>query len=179
MSVADPEPITVTVEDEIDVSGLLQAPPRARACFVLAHGAGAGMAHPFMAAVATGLAQRGIASLRYQFPYMERGAGGRIRPSAPMPRARRGGGGRAGAAASSALRRRQVVRWPDDLPGSGGGSSPARARAGIPRIPCIRPDARPGTAASTSSTSRYPCCSCRAHATRLPSFRRSSRCAGR
>ena len=85
MSVADPEPITVTVEDEIDVSGLLQAPPRARACFVLAHGAGAGMAHPFMAAVATGLAQRGIASLRYQFPYMERGAGGRIRPSAPMP----------------------------------------------------------------------------------------------
>ena len=46
MSVADPEPITITVEDGIDVSGLLQAPPRARACFVLAHGAGAGMAHP-------------------------------------------------------------------------------------------------------------------------------------
>jgi uncharacterized protein len=73
MSVADPEPITITVEDGIDVSGLLQAPPRARACFVLAHGAGAGMAHPFMAAVATELAQRGIASLRYQFPYMEQG----------------------------------------------------------------------------------------------------------
>jgi predicted alpha/beta-hydrolase family hydrolase len=73
MSVADPASITITVEDGIDVSGLLQAPPRARACFVLAHGAGAGMAHPFMAAVASELAQRGIASLRYQFPYMEQG----------------------------------------------------------------------------------------------------------
>jgi hypothetical protein len=55
------------------VSGLLQAPPQARACTVLAHGAGAGMAHPSMAAVAGGLAERGIASLRYQFPYMEQG----------------------------------------------------------------------------------------------------------
>jgi predicted alpha/beta-hydrolase family hydrolase len=73
MSVADPEPITIAVEHGIDVSGLLQAPPRARACLVLAHGAGAGMAHPFMAAVAAELAQRGIASLRYQFPYMEQG----------------------------------------------------------------------------------------------------------
>lgn len=41
---------------------------------MLAHGAGAGMAHPFMAAVADGLAQRGIATLRYQFPYMEKGS---------------------------------------------------------------------------------------------------------
>jgi predicted alpha/beta-hydrolase family hydrolase len=58
----------------IQVSGLLQTPPRARACYVLAHGAGAGMKHPFLAAVAAELATRGIASLRYQFPYMERGA---------------------------------------------------------------------------------------------------------
>ena len=48
-------------------------PPRARACYVLAHGAGAGMAHPFLAAIAAGLAERNIATLRYQFPYMERG----------------------------------------------------------------------------------------------------------
>ena len=73
MSPSETEPVTVTVDDGISVSGLLQAPRRARACVVLAHGAGAGMAHPFMAAVATGLAQRGIASLRYQFAYMERG----------------------------------------------------------------------------------------------------------
>jgi predicted alpha/beta-hydrolase family hydrolase len=59
---------------------LLQAPASARACYVLAHGAGAGMTHPFMAAVAEGLAQRGIATLRYQFPYMERGS---KRPDAP------------------------------------------------------------------------------------------------
>jgi len=70
---SDAEPVTVTVDDAVRVSGLLQAPPRARACCVLAHGAGAGMAHPFMAAVAAELGQRDIASLRYQFPYMEQG----------------------------------------------------------------------------------------------------------
>ncbi|HUR40037.1 MAG TPA: alpha/beta family hydrolase [Verrucomicrobiae bacterium] len=56
------------------VSGLLALPARARALYVLAHGAGAGMAHPFMAAVAEGLALRRIATLRWQFPYMERGS---------------------------------------------------------------------------------------------------------
>jgi predicted alpha/beta-hydrolase family hydrolase len=59
--------------DSVRVSALLQVPPAARACCVLAHGAGAGMAHPFMAAVAAGLGARDIATLRYQFPYMERG----------------------------------------------------------------------------------------------------------
>jgi predicted alpha/beta-hydrolase family hydrolase len=54
------------------VSALLIRPPDARACFVFAHGAGAGMAHPFMEAVASGLGERGVASLRYQFPYMEK-----------------------------------------------------------------------------------------------------------
>lgn len=65
---------TITVDAEHKVSGLLLAPADAYACYVLAHGAGAGMAHPFMAAVAEGLAERGIATLRYQFPYMERGS---------------------------------------------------------------------------------------------------------
>ena len=54
------------------VSALLLRPDRSRACFVFAHGAGAGMAHPFMQAFAEGLCARGIASLRYQFPYMEK-----------------------------------------------------------------------------------------------------------
>ena len=66
------EAVTIVVDDTLRVSGLLTA-SRARACFVLAHGAGAGMTHPFMAAVAAGLAER-IAILRYQFPYMERGS---------------------------------------------------------------------------------------------------------
>ena len=62
------------------VSGLLLAPPNPRACYIFAHGAGAGMAHPFMTAVATGLASRGIATLRYNFPYMEHGS---RRPDSP------------------------------------------------------------------------------------------------
>jgi uncharacterized protein len=65
---ATARPITITVADGVRVAGLLQVPQRAQACYVLAHGAGAGMTHPFMGAVAGGLAERGIATLRYQFP---------------------------------------------------------------------------------------------------------------
>ncbi|WP_315834784.1 alpha/beta family hydrolase [Bradyrhizobium prioriisuperbiae] len=74
------KPVTITVRDDVKVSGLLQSPPHPRAVYVLAHGAGAGMAHSFMTAVASGLVQREIATLRYQFPYMERGS---KRPDAP------------------------------------------------------------------------------------------------
>ena len=77
---AGPQPVTIAVDDTQRVSGLLQAPPEARACYVLAHGAGAGMTHPFMAAIANGLAEHGIATLRYQFPYMEQRS---RRPDAP------------------------------------------------------------------------------------------------
>jgi hypothetical protein len=62
------------------VSGILLRPSNAWAGYVMAHGAGAGMRHPFMAAVAESLAQQGIATLRYQFPYTE--SGGR-RPDPP------------------------------------------------------------------------------------------------
>ena len=62
------------------VSGLWLAPEHSRAVYVFAHGAGAGMRHAFMEAAAQGLAERGIATLRYQFPYMERGS---RRPDAP------------------------------------------------------------------------------------------------
>jgi uncharacterized protein len=68
---SDARPVTITLDETLHVSGLLQAPAHRRACLVLAHGAGAGMAHPFLAAVATELAERGIATLRYQFPFME------------------------------------------------------------------------------------------------------------
>ncbi len=54
------------------VSGLLVAPEGARALYVLAHGAGAGMRHPFMERIAQVLGERGVATLRYQFLYMER-----------------------------------------------------------------------------------------------------------
>ena len=56
------------------VSALLMRPREARACFVFAHGAGAGITHPAIETMATGLAERGVATLRYQFPYMERGS---------------------------------------------------------------------------------------------------------
>jgi uncharacterized protein len=81
MASAASQPLTLNVDDTQRVSALLQAPEDARACYVLAHGAGAGMAHPFMTAVANGLADRGVATLRYQFPYMERGS---KRPDAPV-----------------------------------------------------------------------------------------------
>jgi len=67
-----PSPVTIAVDDTQRVSALLQSPPDARACYVFAHGAGAGMNHPFMTRVADELASRGIATLRYQFPYMEK-----------------------------------------------------------------------------------------------------------
>ena len=77
---AQSQAVTITVDEARRVSGLLQVPRRARICYVLAHGAGAGMSHPFMAALADGLAERGIATMRYQFPYMEQGS---KRPDAP------------------------------------------------------------------------------------------------
>jgi predicted alpha/beta-hydrolase family hydrolase len=68
------ELLSFSVGDGLRVSARLALPPHARACYVLAHGAGAGMEHPFMTAMAVGLAERGVATLRYQFPYMERGS---------------------------------------------------------------------------------------------------------
>jgi predicted alpha/beta-hydrolase family hydrolase len=62
------------------VSALLTLPADARVCFVFAHGAGAGMTHPFMETVAQGLGERGVAMLRYQFPYMEKAS---KRPDSP------------------------------------------------------------------------------------------------
>ena len=80
MSSSAAEPVAIT-DGTVRVTGLLCGPARPLACYVLAHGAGAGMAHPFMAAVATGLAERRVATLRYQFPYMEKGS---RRPDPPM-----------------------------------------------------------------------------------------------
>jgi uncharacterized protein len=75
------DPVTITVDAAHTVSGLMQTPDRAFARCVLAHGAGAGMTHRFMAAVADGLADRGVATLRFQFPYMENGSKRPDRPS--------------------------------------------------------------------------------------------------
>ena len=74
-------PLTIKVSGTQDVSALLTVPSSPKACYVLAHGAGAGMNHPFLSAVAHGLAERHCATLRYQFPFVENGS---KRPDAPL-----------------------------------------------------------------------------------------------
>jgi len=104
-----PQKLTIRIDDATSVSALLLRPPGARACLVLAHGAGAGMSHSFMEAVASGLAARGVATLRYQFPYMESGSKRPDRPAVAQAAVR--------AAVAEAAR-----RYPD-LPLFAGGKS--------------------------------------------------------
>lgn len=73
------EELTLSVSGQ-QVGAVLTRPPAPVACYVMAHGAGAGMRHQFLASIAEGLLARGIATLRYQFPYME---AGRSRPDSP------------------------------------------------------------------------------------------------
>jgi len=91
------------------VAALLENPPGAALGYVLAHGAGAGMRHPFLEAVAGRLAARGIATFRYQFPYME---AKQKRPDAP-------------AVAAAAVRAAvgEALRRLDGLPLIAGGKS--------------------------------------------------------
>jgi len=109
------------------VSALLTTPPDPRAGYVFAHGAGAGMTHRFMEDVAQGLAERGVATLRYQFPYMEKGS---KRPDTP----------RVAHAAVRAAVDEAARRWPQ-LPLFAGGksfggrmTSQAQAAAPLPGV---------------------------------------------
>ncbi len=122
-----PQPLTIRISETQTVSALLTRPEDACACYVLAHGAGAGMNHTFLATVADGLAERRIATLRYQFPFMERGS---KRPdSAPLAHAT--------VRAATAL---AVERMPE-LPLFAGGksfggrmTSQAQAAAALPQL---------------------------------------------
>jgi predicted alpha/beta-hydrolase family hydrolase len=109
------------------VSALLLRPPGAKALYVFAHGAGVGMTHRAMASNAEGLAERGIATLRFQFPYMEKGGG---RPDPPKI---------AHAAVRAAAA--EAVRLAPDLPLYAGGrsfggrmTSQAQAETPIPGV---------------------------------------------
>jgi predicted alpha/beta-hydrolase family hydrolase len=75
------EHVTIQVDEGHAVSGLVQIPNGAFACYVMAHGAGAGMTHRFMEGVADGLSERSVATLRFQFPYMESGSKRPDRPA--------------------------------------------------------------------------------------------------
>lgn len=68
------DPVSISLAGGETVSGLFLLPARPKAVYVLAHGAGAGMRQRFLEAAAEGLAKRGIGTLRYQFPYMEKGS---------------------------------------------------------------------------------------------------------
>jgi uncharacterized protein len=72
MKETSPQKLVIEVGKSTSISALMMHPAQARACFVFAHGAGAGMTHTFMESAAGGLAERGVATLRYQFPYMEK-----------------------------------------------------------------------------------------------------------
>ncbi|MGH8302655.1 MAG: alpha/beta hydrolase family protein, partial [Steroidobacteraceae bacterium] len=121
------ERLTLDVGADQCVSALLDRPTHARALFVLAHGAGAGMEHPSMQTVVSGLAERGIATLRYQFPYREK------RSRRPDPPALCHATVRAAVA--------QAARLAPDLPLIAGGrsfggrmTSQAQAQAALPGV---------------------------------------------
>lgn len=137
--------LTIDVDPSHRVSALFDRPNPARAVFVLAHGAGAGMEHPSMQTVARGLAERGIATLRYQFPYME----GKSRRPDPPPLCH--------ATVRAAVA--EAGRLAPDLPLIAGGrsfggrmTSQAQARAPLERVRGLaflafplHPAGRPGT----------------------------------
>src|SRR5258706_8987236 len=124
----DAESVTIDLEDGRTVSGLLQMPLHPLACLALAHGAGAGMTHPFLSGLAAGLAERRIATLRYQFPYMERGS---RRPDPPKL-------AQATVRAAPVLARRLVPRIPLFAGGkSFGGRMTSQAQAESP-LPGVR-----------------------------------------
>src|SRR6266513_279544 len=141
------DPVAITVADgEAPVSGLLLRPPGASRLYVLAHGAGAGMRHPFLEAIARALAERDVATLRYQFPYMERRAS---RPDPPAV---------AAAAVRAAVA--EAARLAPGLPLVAGGksfggrvTSPAQAEEPLPGVRGLvflgfplHPPGRPGDA---------------------------------
>src|SRR5258708_39240067 len=84
MNIASPQKLKLKVDSTTDVSALLPHPQKARACFVFARGAGAGLTHEFMEKVAAGLCHRGIATLRYHIPYMEKGSRTPEAPAIPL-----------------------------------------------------------------------------------------------
>ena len=163
-----PQSLTIQVSQTRVVSGLLLLPDRARACLVLAHGAGAGMTHPFMIAAAAGLSERGIGTLRYQFPYMEAGS---RRPDGP---------GLAQATVRAAVNEANV-RLPDLALFAGGKSfggrmtsqaqaefsAAKRARHRLFRFPTAsRREALCPSGSASAPKSKSLCFSCRAIATR-------------
>lgn len=159
------EPVTIP-RAEGALPGLLLTPDAPQALLVLAHGAGAGMEHRFMEAIAGALGRRGIATLRFQFPYS---AAGKKRPD-PEPVLR---GAVTAAVAEGAARAVAMARGPDPLPLLVGGksmggrmASRAAAAGDLDELPVagivflgfpLHPAGRPGTSRGDHlATTRLP-----------------------
>jgi hypothetical protein len=121
------EALSLPLPDGSSVSALLDLPATPQACYVFAHGAGAGMQHPFMQAIASGLAERGMAVLRFQFPFIERGA------RRPDPPALAQGAVRA-AVAEAARRLPDVPLFAGGKSFGGRMSSQAQATQALPQV---------------------------------------------
>ena len=162
-----PKGVTFAVGQPL--SGLLLLPKDARSLYVFAHGAGAGMNHPFMAEIAALLADRGIGTFRYQFPYME--AGGGRRPDSPKV---------AEATVRAAVA--EAASLGGGLPLFAGGKSfggrdercggcraSRRVRGlGVPRLPAPSAGAPAATRGDHLADVRSRCCSCKGRATSSP-----------
>jgi len=166
------QPLSIPLADGQAVSGLLQMPRDARACYVMAHGAGAGMAHPFMTAFADDLASHSIATLRYQFPYMERGS---KRPDSPKV-----AHATVRAAVAEALRRAPgLALFAGGRSFGGRMTSQAQAASPLPGVcglafvgfRCTPRVNRRTSVPCTSRTCRFRCFSCRGRATSSPTCR--------
>src|SRR3954454_15871553 len=105
--------LSLTLSTGQTVSALLTEAPDSFARLVLGHGAGAGMRHPLMVAVAEGRAHRGVSTLRYQFPYME--AGSKRVDSPPVGHAAMRAASDGGRRPGSALCRRAIIWRAHDL----------------------------------------------------------------
>ena len=126
--------LTIEAGKSATVSALLIKPHGARACYVFAHGAGAGMTHAFMTDAAEGLAARGVATLRYQFPYMEKG-GKRPDPPAVAQAAVRAAVIEAAQPVRPAADRGWQILWrAHDLAGAGKGAARRRRRPRLLRL---------------------------------------------
>ena len=173
------ERMTISAEAIGTVSAILQVPSRARACFVLAHGAGAGMTHPSLEGLAADLHDRGIASLRFQFPFMERGTKRPDPPAIARATVR-------AAVATAAQRLPELVLIAGGRSFGGRMASQAQAAAPLPESAaspssdsrCTLRSGRPPNGRPTSPASRFRCCSSRAPGTTSPTcscFGRSAR----
>jgi hypothetical protein len=161
-----------------EVSALLVMPAQPRALYVLAHGAGADMRHAFMHAIAQRLAGERIATLRYQFPYTERGRR-RIDPEPLLLDTVRAAvaTGRDVAGDLPLVAGGKSMGGPHDLARLRGRAARRRARARVPRLPAAPVRAGPASRGrSISRTSPCRCCSSRVRATRSPTSGCSGRC---